>query len=144
MVKNQLLGLKRAAHYGIEILQDKMRINNSLSFIGNIYFGSPLNKCTGHGICEIHKISEERDIENCFCHKNGIALISIPNNNRIRVEILKSSMSASLWHQDFNERVFQVDSDYCFSPVISGFKGKRIQKGAYQYYEDSLFVTINF
>lgn len=84
------------------------------------------------------------DIENCACQKRTMALVSMPSEHIIRLEILKSSMSTALWHQDLKAGVFKVDSDYCFLSFDLGFQGKRIRKGSYSYLEDSQFITIDF
>lgn len=55
MVINNWFETKPSRPYGLEILQEKRIRNNFASFIGDILFGSPSSRCSGHGICEIPK-----------------------------------------------------------------------------------------
>ncbi|MEM6379006.1 MAG: hypothetical protein AAF705_12395, partial [Bacteroidota bacterium] len=114
------------------------------SFIATVFFGSPNNKCAGHGICKIYKIGEEPPLENLSCPKRTIARVSLWSNATISLEVLKSSMPHQLKQQHFSKDLFEVEQEFDFSPLFKGEIIKKIQSGFYPYQENDRFIRLDF
>ena len=107
----------------------------------DVVLGSPSANCGGVGICRVMAYGEGAAIS---CPKVA-SWICLTQDNKIRIEFLKSSMEGRFMRRHFRWMLFQVFEAYVIPyPLLTGCKieHRTIRPGIYQVWEsvDRLFV----
>ena len=110
--------------------------------MANVFFGSPINKCSGHGICKLTEVGDDGGLNN-WSPCRTLALITA-DERMIRIQVLKSSISRALKQRQFSDHMFQVDDDFDFSPFLPGVYKRVIKRGFYTFFENENFIEIIF
>lgn len=114
------------------------------SIICEISFGSPLKKCAGHGICELKKAGVEMVRINKWNPCQTIGQIIQFKSGNYMIQVLKSTVSISLYKRQFSDFYFKVATDFDMRTIFGLAKPSVIKKGNYTFWEDQNFIYINF
>lgn len=114
------------------------------SIIANVLFGSPNMRCAGHGICRITQVEEECLVGNSWSPCRTIAQVNKETKGHYSLQVLKSTVSTSLYNRQFAGRYFQIDEDFDMRAVFQSFESSFIRKGQYQFVEGENFIHIDF
>ena len=98
---NQLLEVSRQNH------DRKPRF----TFGASVRFGSPADKCLGHGICKIGHIFDNNKPDFGTCC-TALAIIEISSGSSTKLRIFKSSVSSTLIERQFHNNWFRAESDF--------------------------------
>lgn len=132
----------RAASFQSAYLPKGKEIANS--FIGHVYFGSPLNECAGHGICKIIETDVESLTFNPWSPCITIAHVINCIDGNYMIQVLKSSIGPRLFNKQFSGSFFRVDADFNMSKFFPYAKNQLIKSGNYAFKEDDNFIHIDF
>ena len=114
------------------------------SFTGYVQLGSPEMKCSGHGICKITKTKKESFSQIDWNPCSTIAQIVQRDDGSYLIQVLRFSVSASLYKKHFNGNYFKVDNDFNMGRFFQSAKKQFIKSGSYVFWEDDNFVYIDF
>lgn len=113
-------------------------------FIADVFFGSPINKCAGHGICKLKDSSEDRTNSWAWTPCRTLAYVSLRDEKWIKFQILKITVSDRVRNQQFANNCFRVDCDYDMSPHFDTDTSLVILKGEYPVWEEDNFFILEF
>lgn len=133
--------LRSIVHHSKKVLQEN---KGKSSFTGYVQLGSPDMKCSGHGICKITKTETESfnliDWNPC----STIAQVVKRIDGTYLIQVLKHSVSQSLYKRHFNGNSFRVDADFYMGEFFQSAKKQFIRTGNYVFWEDDNFINIDF
>lgn len=124
-------------------LSRKANLKNKRSgFIADVFFGSPLNNCAGHGICKLKDSDEDTTNNMKWTPCRTLAYVSLGKERWVKFQVLKITVSDRVRTRQFANNRFQVDCDFDMSPYFDTDTSLVISKGTYPVWEDDNFYIL--